>query len=130
MIEVEEFVQLKNLIDELITRSEKGAVIVVEGFKDVIALENLGIRGDIITSSNTPNAELVDIVGMREVIILTDYDRRGKIIERDLVSKFSSWGVVPNTELKRKIFSLVCKEITTVESLASYYMKTKKELGF
>ena len=130
MIEVDEFIRLKKLIEELIDRSEDGAVIVVEGIKDVIALRNLGVRGEILTTSGMSDAALVDVVGRRDVIIFTDCDRRGKLIERNLVSKFSSWGVTPDTELKRKIFALVRKDITTVESLAGYYIKVKRELGF
>jgi 5S rRNA maturation endonuclease (ribonuclease M5) len=130
MIEVDEFIRLKKLIEELIDRSEDGAVIVVEGIKDVIALRNLGVRGEILTTSGMSDAALVDVVGRRDVIIFTDCDRRGKFIERNLVSKFSSWGVTPDTELKRKIFALVRKDITTVESLAGYYIKVKRELGF
>lgn len=128
MIDANEFVRLRKLIEELIDRSESGAVIVVEGFKDVVALRDLGVRGEILTSSSVSDADLVDIVGRRDVIILTDCDRRGKQIEKNLVSKFLSWGVTPDTELKKKIFALVRKDITTVESLAGYYIKVKREL--
>ncbi len=128
MIEAEEFIQLRKLIEELIDRSENGAVIVVEGLKDVVALRDLGVRGEILTSSGMSDADLVDVVGRREVIILTDCDRRGKQIEKNLVSKFLSWGVTPDTELKKKIFALVRKDITTVESLAGYYVRVEREL--
>lgn len=128
MIESQDLLKLEEIFKELKKRSENGAVIIVEGPKDVSCLRTLGIEGDIVTSSTTPDAILVDKIGKKDVIILTDNDRRGDTIEKSLLNKFSSWGVTPNTEFKKKIFSVV-KEIHEVEDLAKYLEKARVELG-
>jgi 5S rRNA maturation endonuclease (ribonuclease M5) len=125
----EVYLKLRSAIDELIERSDEGAIIIVEGVKDVKALRRLGVRGEIVTSANYSNAELVDLIGCREVIIMTDWDKKGTALERDLVIKFSSWGVVPNTELRKRIFSIIGREITSVEDLADFMLKLERELG-
>ena len=108
-LNLEAYLKLKAAIDELIERSENGAVIVVEGLNDVKALRRLGVKGEIITSSNHSNAELVDFIGHREVIIMTDWDKKGESLKNDLVMKFSSWGVIPDVEIRRRIFLYVLK---------------------
>lgn len=128
MIELQNLLKLEEILRELNKRSENGAVIIVEGPGDVSSLRNLGIGGDIVTSSNIPDAHLVDGIGKKDVIILTDCDRRGEAIEKSLMNKFSSWGVTPDVEFKKRIFSIL-KEIHEIEDLAKYVEKTKNELG-
>jgi len=122
-LSVEAYSKLKAAIDELIERSENGAVIIVEGINDVKALRELGVRGEIVTSSNHSNAELVDFIGHRDVIIMTDWDKKGEALKNDLIVKFSSWGVIPNVEIRRRIFSIIGKEVTEVEDLAEFMFK-------
>ena len=121
MLNREEYVELRKTIDELAEKSKNGAVIVVEGVKDRKSLRNLGIQGEIIIFSSY--ADVVDKVRNRDVIILTDCDDRGSKIEKNLVNKFSSWGVTPDTQIKKKIFRLISKDITAVENLADYIDK-------
>lgn len=128
MIEPQDLSKLEEIFKELRKRSENGAVIIVEGPGDAASLRCLGIKGDIVTSSNTPDAVLVDDIGKKDVIILTDCDRRGDTIEKSLWNKFSSWGVTPNTEFKRRIFSVV-KEVHEIEDLAKYVEKARAELN-
>lgn len=127
MIESQDLLKLEEIFKELRRRSENGAVIIVEGPGDVASLRSLGVRGDIMTSSNTPDAVLVDEIGKKDVIILTDCDRRGDTMEKSLWNKFSSWGVTPDTEFKKKIFSVI-KEIHEIEDLAKYLEKARAEL--
>ncbi len=126
-LKIEAYLKLKATIDELIERSEEGAVIIVEGKNDIRSLRMLGVKGEILASSNHPNAELVDLVGCREVIILTDWDKKGEALKDDLVMKFSSWGVIPNVEIRRKIFSIIGKEVTEVEDLADFMLKLEHQ---
>lgn len=127
MIESQDLLKLEEIFKELRRKSENGAVIIVEGPGDVASLRSLGVRGDIMTSSNTPDAVLVDEIGKKDVIILTDCDRRGDTMEKSLWNKFSSWGVTPDTEFKKKIFSVI-KEIHEIEDLAKYLEKARAEL--
>ncbi len=119
------YLKLKSLIDELIERSENGAVIIVEGKNDRKALRDLGIYGDIVEASKISNSFIVDRIRRRDVIILTDWDKRGEMIKRDLMNKFSSWGIIPDTEIRKKIFSIVKKDVTEVEKLAKFFKKQR-----
>ncbi|RLI75061.1 hypothetical protein DRO97_04280 [Archaeoglobales archaeon] len=125
MLNHEEYLELRKTIDELVEKSENGAIIVVEGVKDRNSLRSLGIQGDIIVFSSY--TDIVDKIRDKDVIILTDYDDRGKKIEKALVNKFSSWGITPNTQIKKRIFKLVSKDITTIENLAKYFFKVENE---
>ncbi len=122
-LSLEAYLRLKAAIEELVERSEEGAVIIVEGRRDVESLRKLGVRGKIVTSSNHSNAEIVDSVGCRDVIIMTDWDRRGEKLKDDLLAKFSSWGVVPDVEIRKRIFSIIGREVTEVEDLADFVLK-------
>jgi len=116
-LDVRAYEAVMEAIRELAERAENGAVIVVEGLRDVMALRRLGVRGRIVTSSNRPNVEVVDSVGCGDVIIMTDWDRRGEKLKDDLVSMFKSVGVVPDVEIRRRIFSMVGRITTEVEDL-------------
>ncbi|AEA47927.1 toprim domain-containing protein [Archaeoglobus veneficus] len=126
---LEEFFEFVEIIDELRVRAEEGAVIIVEGSKDVEALRELGVQGEILKASALPTPLIVDEVGAREVIILTDWDRRGEILEKDLVRKFSSWGITPDVRIRKRLFALISKEITSIENLSAYYFRVRDELG-
>ncbi len=119
-LDLDTYLRLIRAIEELRDLAEKGAVIIVEGRRDVEALRRLGVEGEIIASANHSNAKIVDIIGQREVVILTDWDRRGEALKDDLVVKLSSWGVTPNLEIRKRIFSIVGRIITEVEDLADF----------
>ncbi len=121
-LDCEAFLLLMRVIEDLKTLSKEGAVIIVEGRKDVEALRKLGIDGKIVASANHSNADIADMVGMvsKKVVILTDWDRRGEALKDDLVMKLSSWGITPNLEIRRRIFSIVGRMITEVEDLADF----------
>ena len=123
-----EFFELSEIIDDLRTKSEEGAIIIVEGSKDVASLRELGIGGTIIKASSIPTSVIVDKIGARDVIILTDWDRRGELLVKNHVRKFSSWGITPDVTTRKRIFALVSKEITSVENLSSFYFKVEGEI--
>ncbi len=121
----QEFLEFSRIVEDLKKRSEEGAIIIVEGSKDVTALRELGISGIIVRASSAPTSAIVDKVGRmnKEVIILTDWDRRGELLLKELIGKFSSWGVTPDTVVRKRIFTLVSREVTSVENLSSFYFK-------
>ena len=122
------YLELKSAIEELIEKAESGAVILVEGRRDILALRKLGVFGCVIAVANKSNVELVDSIGCREVVILTDWDDRGEKLKEDLVVKLSSWGVVADTSIRKKIFSAVGKNITEVEDLAEFVRRCEEGL--
>jgi len=66
---------LEDWVEEV---NESKKIILAEGKKDIKALRELGIKNDIITLSRLPLFEVVEQLSDQEVIILTDFDKKGK----------------------------------------------------
>jgi 5S rRNA maturation endonuclease (ribonuclease M5) len=104
------------------------APIIVEGEKDVEALKKLGVRGRIITiNSGITLIDFCDKIAreFREVIILTDWDRKGgflcSTIKRNLEGR-----VLCNTHY-REIFAKYTM-IKTVEGLPSWFTTMNEKI--
>jgi 2,5-diamino-6-(ribosylamino)-4(3H)-pyrimidinone 5'-phosphate reductase len=71
------------IINALVEESAKGTPIVVEGKKDVEALRGFGVEGTVVTAK-TGGKSFLDAISEIEqteatqVILLLDFDRRGK----------------------------------------------------
>jgi len=81
----------------------KSRAVIVEGKKDVKALAGLGLT-NIIPLNNTPLAEFANNIaesGIHEVIILTDFDKEGRKLEKKLDVLLKSHKVRVNRRLRR-----------------------------
>lgn len=74
---------INNLLIEI-----KDKVVIVEGKRDKRALEKIGIR-NVIEISGKPLSSIVNIVKGKHVVILTDFDKEGKKLEKKLTYLFS-----------------------------------------
>ena len=121
----------EGLIDEIVERTRSGAVIVVEGKRDIIALKKLGITGHIETSTHQPLLVFAESLAKdtTEIIILTDWDRRGDILADKITTYLQNVGITPDLDIRRRISSLVKREVKDVESLHTYVVKLKKITG-
>lgn len=97
-------------------------VVLVEGLKDVAALRNVGIEGDVfcVQSGGGPvrAAEFVWRSG-KSAIILTDWDRRGGSLAHDLRENLSSLGVVYDDTIRSDLALFTRPYSKDVESLDS-----------
>ncbi|WP_457548771.1 toprim domain-containing protein [Archaeoglobus sp.] len=117
MINYEEFMKA---LKELMDRAKDGAVVLVEGRRDVEALKGLGVVGKILPVSSVPRAKLVESVE-GDVIILTDWDEKGEKLKREIFEMLLSNGVIADTSIRRRIFSAV--NVNEVEDLVRVYIK-------
>ena len=118
------------LINKLLERLEslcaKGIPIVVEGKNDVIALNKLGITGEMILAK-TSGKSFLDILseieekGEREVILLLDFDKRGKEWTKRMASCLEEMKIIPNLLFWRKLLGLVGRDLKDIEGLASFF---------
>jgi 5S rRNA maturation endonuclease (ribonuclease M5) len=120
MIGRDEFLMIRKAVEDLIHEVENGAVVVVEGRRDAESLRNLGISGTILLSSVMSDAELVDSLTGKKVVIMTDWDRRGEITASSLMRKLNC---SVDTGIRRRIFSIASKEVTKVEELYGFFQK-------
>ncbi|KKG13259.1 hypothetical protein EO98_05080 [Methanosarcina sp. 2.H.T.1A.6] len=123
--------RIEELIAELTEHSERGAVIIVEGKRDIISMKRLGIEGsfELATHQSLFNfSERIAKLGC-EVIILTDWDRRGDLLAVKLSEYFDNFGVKPELQIRNKLKLITQKEIKDVESLYTYISKLRSKTG-
>ena len=100
--------------------------IVVEGKRDTIALRNLEIKNPIIelndgTSVLTTIERIFQNSGpSTEFIIMTDWDKTGNKLAKQLILYGESSDLRPNDELRRKLSRFTDKEISCVEELSTF----------
>jgi 5S rRNA maturation endonuclease (ribonuclease M5) len=121
----EYFEKLLEVIEELKIEAEEKPII-VEGKKDVESLEKLGVEGTFITIAKTPIYLIADELvrkRVKEVILLTDFDRRGRMLAKAIVEEFRHRGIKVNTKIRHEIFIYTNSGIRDIESLFSYVNK-------
>lgn len=120
---------LEELLAALIEASGQGAATIVEGRRDLLALRALGLVGPVIMASRRSALELAEDAARsyREIIILTDWDRKGDEMARIIEQHLWSVGSRPDGEIRSRIKKLVRKEIKDVESL-NHYMERMRYL--
>ena len=117
--------RILKLLERLANQSEKGTPIVVEGRNDIHALHKLGITGDIILAK-TSGKSFLDVLSeietkeKREVILLFDFDRRGKEWTRRLARCLEGVKITPNLLFWRMLLGLVGRDVKDIEGLATY----------
>jgi 2,5-diamino-6-(ribosylamino)-4(3H)-pyrimidinone 5'-phosphate reductase len=117
--------KLEQLIAKLTEESAKGKPIVVEGKKDAQALQELGVAGRVLMVKSGGKSFLqatseIEASGAREVILLLDFDRRGregtKLLQRDLERAKIKADIRFWLELR----GLVGHDVQCIEGLPSY----------
>lgn len=128
--DMERLEMLEELIQELRALADRGTIIVVEGRKDVESLQSLGIKGDIRLSSQHPLLDFTEQLSGsgKDIVLLTDWDRKGGMIARRIIDYLRDYGISPNTDFRSKIGVLVRKSIKDIESLNRYIGKLRYEL--
>ena len=114
--------------------SAKGTPIVVEGKKDVAALRALGVTGTVLTVKTGGKSFLefvskIEKMGVLEVILFLDFDRRGKEGTKHLKQSLERIKIKPNVKLWRSLSALVGKEIQCIESLTAYLHTLHEKLS-
>jgi len=128
------FEHLTELLDELALEAQKGVPIIVEGKKDENALKDLAVVGTIIPVKAYRRA-LVDVVceieqrGYDEVILMLDFDRRGREWTKRLVGHFERAKVKPNLRFWREIYKVAGRELKDIEGLTTYLKNLKRRIG-
>ena len=113
--------------------SAKGTPIIVEGKNDVEALRNLAVKGKII-SAKTGGKSLLDVISevektsASEVILLFDFDRRGKEWTKRIRQQLERARIKPNTRFWRELLTLVGREVKDVEGLTTYMETLKSKI--
>jgi 5S rRNA maturation endonuclease (ribonuclease M5) len=125
--DIERLEKLEELILELKNLSDAGAIIVVEGRKDVESLRSLGINGEIKLSSQQPLLDFTEKLSRsgKDIVLLTDWDRKGGMVARKIIDYLHAYSIIPNMDIRARIGFLVKKRIKDIESLSKYMGKLR-----
>lgn len=116
---------ITRLLEDLALEASSGVPIIVEGRRDVNTLHKLAVGGEII-SAKTSGKTLLDVVleveqrGFRDVILLMDFDRRGREWTKRLTQHLEKAKVKSNLRYWRELRRLVGREVKDIEGLATY----------
>jgi 5S rRNA maturation endonuclease (ribonuclease M5) len=126
--------KILQILEALVEKSAKGTPIVVEGKKDVEALRAFGVEGTIVTAK-TGGKSFLDVIseieqtGAAEVVLLLDFDRRGREGTKLLKQNLERAKIKPNVKFWRELSALLEKEIQCVESLTAYMKNLHAKIG-
>jgi 5S rRNA maturation endonuclease (ribonuclease M5) len=117
--------KIRKLLERLEKQSANGTPIIVEGKNDVNALHSIGISGDIILAKSSGKSFLdvlgeIEKTGKPEIILLFDFDRRGKEWTRRLANCLEGLKITPNLVFWRMLLGLIGRDVKDIEGLAGY----------
>ncbi|MEM0128442.1 MAG: toprim domain-containing protein [Thermoplasmatales archaeon] len=118
---------LKSL-EETIEKN-KTVPIVVEGRNDVTALRKLNFSGKIIHFHSRMSVEEFSMKlskEHKEVILLLDWDQKGKALTSSLIRHLATYGVKTDFDLWKLCFSMT-SQMSDVESLPSVFYRLTSE---
>jgi 2,5-diamino-6-(ribosylamino)-4(3H)-pyrimidinone 5'-phosphate reductase len=124
--------KIQNLLERLVEESAEGTPIVVEGRKDIETLRALGVQGRIVSAKTGGKSRLdviseVEKTGAHEVILLLDFDRRGKEWSKILKEHLERAKIRPNLKFWNELQGLVSREVKDIEGLTSYIETLKRK---
>ncbi|MHA1606920.1 MAG: toprim domain-containing protein [Candidatus Freyarchaeota archaeon] len=114
--------EFKETLDELKEYSKMGIPIIVEGQKDEASLREIGITGPIITISGMKLLEIAEMLEKEEIIVLTDFDRRGDKMALTILS-YRVGDSTLTKYFRSKIRKLKAHITPCVEGFAKTYLK-------
>jgi len=123
--------KLTLILEKLAEKSSEGAIILVEGVKDAEALKNIGIKGKICCIKNR-KIPLYDFLSQyinidKEVIVLTDFDRRGTQLAEKIVNYLEKSGKPVNLTFWLKMQNLFSNSLKDIEGIASYLKNIERK---
>ena len=108
--------------------------VVVEGHSDTLALRSLGYHGSVIELNDGKSVlstveKLAQKLGTSGIfVIMTDWDRTGGRLAKQLKEYGESSDLVPNLRIRRDLSVICSKDITCIEELPTMIKSLLKQL--
>ena len=104
--------------------------VIVEGQRDIVALQGLCDAQLLVLNNGHPVLQTVETLARKlgpggRFAILTDWDRTGGRLARQLRELGIASDLQPDSELRRELVRLACHEISCVEELPSLLQKLR-----
>ncbi|MEM2089198.1 MAG: toprim domain-containing protein [Thermoproteota archaeon] len=113
---------VNKIVEALNTRDTGNWLIIVEGSKDKAALLKLGVKTRIMPIRSflrLASTDWLERSGVSEIIVLTDFDRRGRFHSRT-IKRICSGRVKVNTEYKGRLKQALGNWVKDVEGIPSF----------
>ena len=125
--------RILQILECLGEESAKGTPIIVEGKNDIETLNMLNIEGTIIAAKAGGKTVLdtvseIEKTRKKEVILLLDFDRRGKELTKRLKQHLEKTEIKTNLTFWLNLSSIISKEVKDIEGLASYMETLKSKI--
>lgn len=123
-----------DLLNRLAEKAASGIQILVEGRNDIEALRKLAIKGDIM-AAKTSGRSFLDVLrevrerDTEEVVLLMDFDRRGKEWTKGLAQNLERMRVKANLLFWKELVSLVGRDLKDIEGLPTYMETLRRKCG-
>ena len=115
--------KVREFIESLNNECKAGAIVIVEGRKDGIALREIGFRGEILVYNNFKGIiNFVDHVSRkgRKVILLLDRDRKGRSLTSKILKKLEILCPHDSLYYKKKFVKITHGKIMCIENLSNF----------
>ncbi len=121
-IDQDEVQRLQKFVDMLNEESDNGAVVVVEGKRDVNALTSVGFKGNVVTLNNFRGINrLVDNLERKsKIILMLDMDRKGKYLTHKILMLLQYKGKNVNIFYKKVLAEITKGKIRHIEEIIIY----------
>jgi 5S rRNA maturation endonuclease (ribonuclease M5) len=120
---VEIALKVREFIESLNNECKAGAIVIVEGRKDEIALREIGFKGEILVYNNFKGIiNFVDHVSRkgRKVILLLDRDRKGRSLTSKILKKLDILCPHDSLYYKKKFVKITHGKIMCIENLSNF----------
>jgi 2,5-diamino-6-(ribosylamino)-4(3H)-pyrimidinone 5'-phosphate reductase len=126
--------EIAETLSALTEESARGTPILVEGKKDVEALRDLGVEGPIVSVKTGGKSFLAVVFELEKarvpkVVLLLDFDRRGKQGTNRLRHSLERAGIKVDLEFWLNLLSSAGKDVQCVEGLNGYLKRLKARIG-
>jgi len=114
--------------------NDQDSPVVVEGHSDTLALRSLGYHGEVIELNDGKSVlstveKLAQKLGTTGIfVIMTDWDRTGGRLAKQLKEYGESSDLVPNLRIRRDLSVICSKDITCIEELPTMIKSLLKQL--
>jgi 5S rRNA maturation endonuclease (ribonuclease M5) len=124
--------KIQEIIAKLVDESSRGKPVVVEGKKDAETLREFGVEGPVVTvktggKSFFDVAAEIELSAPSEVILLLDFDRRGREGTKLLQQSLERIQIKVNREIWLELKALTGREMQCIESLFSYLQNLRQK---
>jgi 2,5-diamino-6-(ribosylamino)-4(3H)-pyrimidinone 5'-phosphate reductase len=126
--------KIEQILECLAQESATGVPIVVEGYNDFQTLRHFGVQGRMVCAKTGGKSRLdllsqIEDSGVKDVILLFDFDRRGKEWTETVKESLEKAQLKPDLTFWNQLLGLVGREVKDIEGLDAYLDTLRKKTG-